>query len=57
MQGLERIEESADASAKRELAHAEAPEGEEAVDDGSADAIENGADDIATDESDVGNDE
>lgn len=31
MCGLERIEESADATAKRELAHAEVPEGEEAI--------------------------
>jgi len=48
MQGLERIEESADESAKRELARAEAPEGEEAeaIDDGAADdAVDNAADD------------
>jgi DNA gyrase subunit A len=54
MQGLERIEESADESAKRELARADAPEGEEAeaVDDGAADdVVDNAADaDDATDE-------
>ncbi|MES2825522.1 MAG: DNA gyrase subunit A [Pseudomonadota bacterium] len=37
MQGLQRIEESADENAKRELARAEAAEGEEALDDGVAD--------------------
>ncbi len=37
MQGLQRIEESADENAKRELARAEAAEGEEILDDGVAD--------------------
>ncbi|HWV16270.1 MAG TPA: DNA gyrase subunit A [Cellvibrio sp.] len=37
MQGLERIEESADENAKRELARAESAEGEEAIDDGALD--------------------
>ncbi len=46
MQGLERIEESADENAKRELARAEAAEGEEAVDDGAV------ADDVADDTAD-----
>lgn len=55
MQGLERIEESADENAKRELARAEAAEGEEALDDGavtgdSADDIVDGAADDAGDE-------
>lgn len=40
MQGLERIEESADESAKRELAHAEGEEGEELADEISSEAAE-----------------
>jgi len=55
MQGLERIEESADENAKRELARAEAAEGEEALDDGvvgdgATDDIVDGAADEAGDE-------
>jgi DNA gyrase subunit A len=37
MQGLERIEESADTTAKRELAHAESLEDDEVIDDGLVD--------------------
>lgn len=53
MQGLERIEESADANAKRELAHAEAPEGEEVLEEGVLDdeVIDDAADDSAADDS------
>ncbi|MFO1389002.1 DNA gyrase subunit A [Cellvibrio sp.] len=53
MQGLERIEESADANAKRELAHAEAPEGEESLEEGALDdeVIDDAADDSAADDS------
>jgi len=55
MQGLERIEESADENAKRELAHAEAPEGEEAIDDS---VIDDGvADDVADDAADDTNED
>lgn len=58
MQGLERIEESADASAKRELAHAEVPEGEEAVDDGVVDdGVPDAIVDDSANESDIGDDE
>jgi len=58
MQGLERIEESADASAKRELAHAEVPEGEEALDDGVVDdGVPDAIVDDSANESDIGDDE
>ena len=51
MQGLERIEESADENAKRELARAEAAEGEEALDDSAAtDDVVDGSADEAGDE-------
>ena len=39
MQGLERIEESADETVKRELAHGSVAEGEEAVDDSLVDDV------------------
>jgi DNA gyrase subunit A len=59
MQGLERIEESADESAKRELARAEAAEGEEAIEDALDDGIANdepldddSADDVTDDNAD-----
>jgi DNA gyrase subunit A len=39
MQGLERIEESADENAKRELARAEADDSEALADDGIADEV------------------
>lgn len=51
MQGLERIEESADENAKRELARAEAAEGEEALDDSAA------TDDVVDDSADEAGDE
>lgn len=51
MQGLERIEESADENAKRELARAEAAEGEEALDDSAA------SDDVVDDSADEAGDE
>ncbi|HSX49741.1 MAG TPA: DNA gyrase subunit A [Cellvibrio sp.] len=51
MQGLERIEESADENAKRELARAEAAEGEEALDDSAA------TDDVVDDTADEAGDE
>ncbi len=51
MQGLERIEESADENAKRELARAEAAEGEEALDDGLLDDVDDVVDnDVAVDD-------
>jgi DNA gyrase subunit A len=54
MQGLERIEENIDENAKRELAHAEAAEGEEALEDGVAadDVADDIVDDAADDTSD-----
>lgn len=57
MQGLERIEESADETAKRELARAEAPEGEdaEAVEDGAIDDAQ--PDDVVDNAADDANDE
>ncbi len=55
MQGLERIEESADENAKRELARAEAAEGEEALEDGII--VDDTADDVADDGADEANDE
>nr|WP_324259230.1 DNA gyrase subunit A [Cellvibrio fontiphilus] len=51
MQGLERIEESADENAKRELAHAEGEEAELAADDSPTDeVIDNSADEDSADE-------
>ena len=55
MQGLERIEESADENAKRELARAEGAEGEEVLEDGVA--ADDLADDIVDDAADDANDE
>jgi DNA gyrase subunit A len=55
MQGLERIEENVDENAKRELAHAEAAEGEEALDDGVV--AEDAADDVVDDAADEASDE
>ncbi|HEY0892339.1 MAG TPA: DNA gyrase C-terminal beta-propeller domain-containing protein, partial [Cellvibrio sp.] len=54
MQGLERIEENVDENAKRELARAEAAEGEEALEDGVAadDVADDIVDDVADDASD-----
>lgn len=59
MQGLERIEESVDETTKRELARAEATEGEEALEDGVADdgVIDDAADDIVDDAADDANDD
>ena len=55
MQGLERIEENVDENAKRELARAEAAEGEDALEDGViADDV---ADDIVDDAADDASDE
>ena len=55
MQGLERIEENVDENAKRELARAEAAEGEEILDDSAtADDV---ADDIVDDAADEATDE
>jgi DNA gyrase subunit A len=53
MQGLERIEENVDETAKRELARAEAAEGEEALeaDDGVIDDVADDIVDDATDDS------
>jgi len=55
MQGLERIEENVDETAKRELARAEAAEGEEALDDSVA--ADDVADDIVDDAADEAIDE
>jgi len=55
MQGLERIEESADENAKRELARAEAAEGEEVLEDGVA--ADDVGDDIVDDSADEAGDE
>jgi DNA gyrase subunit A len=58
MQGLERIEENVDENAKRELAHADAAEGEEALEDGVADdGVIEAADDIVDDAADDTTDE
>lgn len=58
MQGLERIEENVDETAKRELARAEAAEGEEALEDGVVDdVIDDAADDIVDDAADDSADE
>src|SRR5690606_41072029 len=57
MQGLERIEESADATAKGELAHAESIEDDEIVDEAGIDAgiddVEGAEDMDATDDTDT----
>jgi DNA gyrase subunit A len=55
MQGLERIEENVDENAKRELARAEAAEGEEALEDGVA--ADDVVDDIVDDAADEASDE
>ncbi|MDF3012055.1 MAG: gyrase subunit [Cellvibrio sp.] len=55
MQGLERIEENVDENAKRELARAEAAEGEEVLDDSAT--ADDAADDIADDAADEATDE
>ncbi|MCE3251550.1 MAG: gyrase subunit [Cellvibrio sp.] len=55
MQGLERIEENVDENAKRELARAEAAEGEEVLDDSAT--ADDAADDIVDDAADEATDE